>query len=86
MTLLRTLEDDKTHREGRKLNMKYPKRVTKYKKEVLEKFSQQKIFRAMDKLKKKLKKRARQRGMRTEKMQHTYDSIDLKAFSIMLQA
>ena len=49
--------DDPTSSSARKLNTKYPKRVERYKEEVLQKFKDRNLFHAMETLSKKAKRR-----------------------------
>ena len=74
--------DDPTSSSSRKLNTKYPKRVEKYREEVLQKFKDRNLFHAMAKLSKK----AKRRGTWTVKMQKKYNEIDNEATKIMLKA
>ena len=74
--------DDPISSSARKLNTKYPKRVEKYKTEVLQKFIDRKLFHAIEKLSKK----AKRRGTWTTKMQKKYNEIDKEATAIMLKA
>ena len=74
--------EDSTHSSSRTLHTKYPKRTKKYREEVLEKFRQEHLFKAM----RKLSKFATSRDRWSQKMQTKYEEIDKKATLIMLQA
>ena len=74
--------DDPTSSSSRKLNTKYPKRVERYKKEVLQKFKDRNLFHTMEKLSRK----AKTLGIWTKKMQKKYNEINNEATTIMLKA